>query len=137
MPREALNTSASKPGVITVPCSALSALARPWGFHRTLEELGARVVEARSFRDHHAFSDAELEEAFATAARAGARVATTEKDAVRLSSRWAAHPALRVIRIEARITAGEALLDRLLLDALVRGDRRRAGAPAAARMDSR
>jgi tetraacyldisaccharide 4'-kinase len=107
------------------PVVALSALARPQGFHRTLEDLGARLVGARSFRDHHAFTDEELEEAFAAAARAGAHVATTEKDAVRLTSRWAAHPSLRVIRIDARITSGEAVLDRLLLDALVRGDRRR------------
>jgi tetraacyldisaccharide-1-P 4'-kinase len=109
------------------PVVALSALARPQGFLRTLEDLGARVVASRSFRDHHAFTDAELERTFAAAARAGAHVATTEKDAVRLSPRWASHPALRVIRIEARITAGEAVLDRLLLDALVRGDRRRDG----------
>jgi tetraacyldisaccharide 4'-kinase len=120
------------------PVVALSALARPQGFHATLEDLGARVVAARSFRDHHAFTDVELEEAFAAAARAGAHVATTEKDAVRIGSRWAAHPALRVIRIDARITAGEASLDRLLLDALVRGDRRRSGgAPAIARTDTR
>jgi tetraacyldisaccharide 4'-kinase len=109
------------------PVVALSALARPQGFLRTLEDLGARVVASRAFRDHHAFTDVELERAFAAAARVGAHVATTEKDAVRFSPRWAAHPALRVIRIEARITAGEAVLDRLLLDALVRGDRRRDG----------
>ncbi|HET7755100.1 MAG TPA: tetraacyldisaccharide 4'-kinase, partial [Anaeromyxobacteraceae bacterium] len=32
------------------PVVALSALARPEGFHRTLEDLGARLVAARSFR---------------------------------------------------------------------------------------
>jgi tetraacyldisaccharide 4'-kinase len=120
------------------PVVALTGLARPQGFQRTLEGLGARVVAARAFRDHHAFTEAELEEAFAAAARRRALVATTEKDVVRLSSRWAAHPALRVIRIEAKITAGAAVLDRLLLDALVRGDRRREqAAPARARTDLR
>ena len=90
----------------------LAGIARPGGFRRTLEGLGARVAAERIFPDHHAFADRELEEAFAAARAAGCDlVATTEKDAVRLSTRWAGQEMLRVVRIEAEITRGGALLD--------------------------
>ncbi len=90
----------------------LAGIARPGGFRRTLEGLGARVAAERIFADHHAFADRELEEAFAAARAAGCdHVATTEKDAVRLSTRWAGEEMLRVVRIEVEITRGAGLLD--------------------------
>jgi tetraacyldisaccharide 4'-kinase len=98
---------------------ALSGLARPGGFRRTLEALGAEVALERAFPDHHRFATAELDEAHRAAAEAGcAFVVTTEKDAVRLAPAQAADPRLRVVRIEAEIVAGadalEAALDVVL-----------------------
>jgi tetraacyldisaccharide 4'-kinase len=111
---------------------ALCALARPEGFRRTLQQLGAEVALERSFRDHHRFTEAELEEALRAAEAAGCgAVATTEKDAVRLPERLAADSRLRAVRIAAELTAGEDLLEALLDAALARGDARRAGARAA------
>jgi len=97
----------------------LAAIGRPEGFRRTLQAMGAEVAAERTFRDHHAFTDGELEEAFAAARTAGcAAVATTEKDAVRLAPRWAADGRLRVVRIQAEVLRGgaelEAALDRAL-----------------------
>ncbi len=47
-------------------------------------------------------------------------VVTTEKDAVRLGSEEAAHPRLRVLRIEAQVVRGEEVLGRALDAALAR-----------------
>jgi tetraacyldisaccharide 4'-kinase len=97
----------------------LCALARPDGFRRTLADLGARVVAERTFRDHHSFSEAEIEEALrAAGASACEVVATTEKDAVRLPPRLAVDPRFRVVRITAEIVAGGDVLDDLLDRAL-------------------
>jgi len=93
----------------------LCALARPDGFRRTLADLGAVVAGERVFRDHHAFSEGEIEEALRAAAAAGCDVvATTEKDAVRLPPRLAADPHVHVVRISAEIVAGGDVLDALL-----------------------
>jgi tetraacyldisaccharide 4'-kinase len=98
---------------------ALSGLARPGGFRRTLEALGAEVVLERAFPDHHRFTPAELDEALRAAYAAGcAGLATTEKDAVRLPPARAADPRLRVVRIEAEIVAGEGGLEDALDAAL-------------------
>lgn len=97
----------------------LCALARPEGFRRTLADLGAEVAAERVFRDHHAFTEGEVEEALGAAAalRVDA-VATTEKDAVRLPSRLAGDALWHVVRVDAEILRGEALLDQLLDRAL-------------------
>jgi tetraacyldisaccharide 4'-kinase len=107
----------------------LCALARPDGFRRTLRRLGAEVVGERIFRDHHAFTAAELRDVLAAAERAGAElVATTEKDAVRLPPELARDPRWAVVRIEARITAGAEVLDAMLDEVLARWPAR-GGAP--------
>ena len=63
---------------------AFAGLARPQGFFSSLEALGAEVVEARAFPDHHAFTAGELESLSRAAGRLGALCITTAKDAVRL-----------------------------------------------------
>ena len=50
----------------------------------TLEELGARLVARHAFADHHRYGRGELNRLIAEAEAAGARLVTTEKDAVRL-----------------------------------------------------
>jgi len=97
----------------------LCAIGRPGGFRRTVEGLGAEVAAERLFPDHHHFADAELEEALAAARAAGCdRVVTTEKDGVRLSTRWAGEEMLRVVRIEVEITSGADVLEDALGRAL-------------------
>jgi len=90
---------------------ALSGLARPGAFQRTLEALGAEVVAERAYPDHHRFTGAELDEALRAADEAGAsRVVLTEKDAVRLSEARSTDARLCAVRIEAEIVAGEDVL---------------------------
>ncbi|CAB4244269.1 Tetraacyldisaccharide 4'-kinase [Methylacidimicrobium sp. AP8] len=64
---------------------ALSGIARPESFENGLRKLGAEIVYARRFADHHRFAEAEVLRVLQRAqARAAAAVITTEKDAVRL-----------------------------------------------------
>jgi len=97
----------------------LSGLARPGGFRRTVEGLGAEIALERVFPDHHRFTPAELDEVFraADAARCE-RVVTTEKDAVRLEPASAADPRLVAVRIEAQVVRGGDALDAALDAAL-------------------
>lgn len=65
---------------------AFAGIADPQKFYASLGELGAEVVEARDFPDHHSFTDGELGELIDAAAKAGLILATTRKDAVRLAT---------------------------------------------------
>jgi len=108
----------------------LAGVARPAGFRRTVEGLGAEVAAEALFPDHHRFSPAELDEVFRAAAAAGCDgVVTTEKDAVRLDPARAADPRLCAVRIEAEVVRGGEILDAALDRALARFG---AGFPAAA-----
>lgn len=73
------------------PVLAFAGIANPQRFYGLLAALGAQVVEIRSFRDHHAFSDAEVRALLDRARRLGAQLVTTEKDHVRLVG----HPGAR------------------------------------------
>jgi tetraacyldisaccharide 4'-kinase len=64
------------------PVVALSALGENAGFRRTLENAGFQVKDHITFRDHHWYTQEELESISARAA--GALLVTTEKDAMRL-----------------------------------------------------
>jgi tetraacyldisaccharide 4'-kinase len=88
------------------PVLALAGLARPSGFLRTLEELGARVAESRLFPDHYPFSSAELAAVCSRSSSAGLPIVTTEKDWVRLPPGFPAW----VVRLEVEIVRGGELL---------------------------
>ncbi len=63
---------------------AFAGIGRPEKFFRTLEELGAQLVERRAFDDHHVYTSDEAMRIVEAAAQAGARAVTTAKDFVRL-----------------------------------------------------
>jgi tetraacyldisaccharide 4'-kinase len=65
---------------------AVSAIGDPLAFVRQLEAHGASVTPA-TFRDHHAFSAADIL-AVARAAASATMVVCTLKDAVKLRDRW-------------------------------------------------
>lgn len=65
---------------------ALLAIADPEAFVRQLQRIGARVT-ARCHPDHHSFSDEEIRDFAAAAAKADYAVCTL-KDAVKLAGRW-------------------------------------------------
>ncbi|NTV53796.1 MAG: tetraacyldisaccharide 4'-kinase, partial [Candidatus Firestonebacteria bacterium] len=64
---------------------AVSGIARPQAFERTLESLGAKVTGHFSFPDHHWFSERERQRISAHALTLKSEIVTTAKDAVRLA----------------------------------------------------
>ncbi|UXS30881.1 tetraacyldisaccharide 4'-kinase [Agrobacterium tumefaciens] len=64
---------------------AYAGIADPAKFYRTVEALGGDIVLQRSFPDHHHFSDDEIADLLADAARQNLQLVTTAKDAVRLN----------------------------------------------------
>lgn len=94
---------------------AFAGIGRPQKFFVTLRGLGAEIVAERVFPDHHPYRPAELAELTALAAREGACLVTTEKDAVRL--RPQEREAVRVLRV-ALSFADEDGVRRQLADAL-------------------
>lgn len=64
---------------------ALAAIANPELFLRDLAHYQIRVVDRSLFRDHHRFTQAQLDEVLSRLSHTGAEaIVTTEKDAVRL-----------------------------------------------------
>lgn len=69
---------------------AFAGIARPEKFFDGLTALGAALDDGFSFPDHHVFSEDDLTRLAQIASERGARLITTEKDAVRLSPPWRA-----------------------------------------------
>jgi tetraacyldisaccharide-1-P 4'-kinase len=63
---------------------ALSSIGNPAAFERTLDQIGAVVVDHARFPDHYAYGAAEVGKLLAAGAGAAEMIVTTEKDAVRL-----------------------------------------------------
>jgi len=64
--------------------AALSGIAAPDGFEQSLTRLGAQIVHAERFADHHRYSQQEIINVINASHKRGAQmIITTEKDAVR------------------------------------------------------
>jgi len=66
---------------------AVAAVGEPDAFFTQLRDVGARVVHAIPFRDHHAFAAADVAQ-LVHAATAADAVVCTLKDAVKLAPQW-------------------------------------------------
>jgi tetraacyldisaccharide 4'-kinase len=92
---------------------AVSGIANPRAFHRTLERLGAVVGDRQVFPDHHPFDAEDLRRIGEAAGAARAEwIVTTEKDAVRLGADWKPGCPVCVVEIVLDIVGGA---DRLSL----------------------
>ena len=78
------------------PVIAYCAIGAPQRFFGLLRSLGASVVREITFPDHHQFTEREAAEILAAARAAGAVLATTEKDWVRLDASRTEQRALKV-----------------------------------------
>ncbi len=84
----------------------LCGIARPASLRRTLEALGAMVVEQRVFPDHHRYRERDLR------GLSPARLwITTEKDALKILPRWAHGADVRVLASGLEVDAGDAFVD--------------------------
>ncbi len=95
------------------PVIAFAGIGRPEKFFETLRGMGARLVAARGFPDHHVYRPAVLRRLLAEARREGAMLVTTEKDAVRLPPEFRREVMTVQVRLEPE--------DWGPIDALVRG----------------
>jgi tetraacyldisaccharide 4'-kinase len=94
---------------------AVSGIASPSAFHRTLLDLGVVLAETLAFPDHYLYDLADLERVEASAREAGAElIVTTQKDAVRMPAGVVSWPIL-VLQVELEITEGVEVLKRLLM----------------------
>ena len=93
---------------------AFAGIGRPEKFFRTMTELGATVVTAQGFADHHVYSDGEIAALNAKAGTERATLVTTEKDWVRLPLRLREGiVAVPVTAVFEQPQALDALLDRI------------------------
>lgn len=93
---------------------AFAGIGRPDKFFDTLHQVGAELVAAHSFPDHHPYSRADLAGLVAEAERQGAMLATTAKDAVRVPSDLRAGVSVLTVRLEwDKPEAVDLLLDRV------------------------
>jgi tetraacyldisaccharide 4'-kinase len=84
---------------------AFAGIGRPAKFFETLVAQGADIVASVSFPDHHPYCETELQSLAAQAENIGARLITTEKDAVRLPSVWREQVAVLPVRLVLEQTA--------------------------------
>lgn len=67
-----------------LPVIGFAGIARPSKFFATLRDCGARLIEQRSFPDHHRYSERDARRLLKAAKEKNAMLVTTEKDFVRL-----------------------------------------------------
>jgi tetraacyldisaccharide 4'-kinase len=67
-----------------LPVIAFAGIARPSKFFATLRANGARLIDARSYRDHYRYSERQARSLLKEAKDYNAMLVTTEKDWVRL-----------------------------------------------------
>ncbi len=94
---------------------AFAGIGRPEKFFETLAGTGARIVRTVAFPDHHPFDAGELRALLDEATAAGCRLATTEKDHVRLPADVHADVMCLPVGL---VWQDEAALARLLSDAV-------------------
>ena len=76
---------------------AFAGIGRPEKFFESLGEIGAEVVQTRSFPDHHAYVEREILALLDSAAQATLTPVTTEKDFMRLIGFAATEPRIAAI----------------------------------------
>ncbi len=87
--------------------ASLSGIAQPESFEAKLVDLGAEIVLARRFADHHRFDQLEILEAINRAKKRGATcLVTTQKDAVRFPKIDRRDLPIFFMRVEIQVTAG-------------------------------
>lgn len=66
------------------PLIAFAGIGQPTKFFHMLESAGATLAKTKTYPDHHAYTDAEIEALLQEAEHLGATLITTEKDLVKI-----------------------------------------------------
>jgi tetraacyldisaccharide 4'-kinase len=93
---------------------AFSGIARPHGFFAGLRDGGVKIVAERAFRDHHAYSQADVTELIEIKASSGAAgFVTTEKDQINLEGFASQLSPMAVVKLNVSVDRAEELLARV------------------------
>lgn len=92
---------------------AVTAIASPESFFKSLEGHGARLVEKVSFPDHYFFSEDDVNDLLLKASRHSALVVCSEKDMVKLR-RVSQDPRIFCIKVQVEFLSGEDSLKQAL-----------------------
>ncbi len=87
---------------------AVSGIGRPEKFAATLKQAGARIRAERVFGDHHAYTQSDVAALIAEARTLDCRVATTEKDMVKLGALWPDGERHRLLPVPVSLVFAEA-----------------------------
>ncbi len=86
---------------------ALSGIAAPLGFERSIEAFGAELVERHRFADHHRYTEQEILDVINACSRGGMdAIVTTEKDAVRFPRLRRVDVPVYYLRVDIEILKG-------------------------------
>ncbi len=94
---------------------AFAGIAYPQKFYDTARQAGLMLTDTWDFPDHHVFTDTEINELRLWAAEQGARLLTTEKDAVRLPAGFRDEPLTLPVTLGLAAPGDEQALAKLLL----------------------
>ncbi len=102
------------------PVGAFAGIGNPAAYRKTLEELGAVLIEFRAFADHHRYTKEDVSDLrrWASTLPADALIATTQKDFVKLRIAELADRPLWAVRIGLTFLEGKDAFDSRLLAAL-------------------
>jgi tetraacyldisaccharide 4'-kinase len=99
--------------------ASFCGIGHPEAFTRTLEGLGAHIVATRSFPDHYAYRQADIEDLARWGRESAAEIlVTTQKDLVKIQLGELRGQPLWAVRIGAVVTEGKGECDELLHDVL-------------------
>jgi len=74
--------------ILNQPIHAFAGIGHPEKFFNLLNDLGCNIIKVIPFSDHHVYEDAEISHLVESAKVDKALLLTTEKDYVRLDTKW-------------------------------------------------
>jgi tetraacyldisaccharide 4'-kinase len=102
-----------KPEDFPSECIAFSAIGKPESFIKQLQKAGIEAIKQVDFRDHHYYSDSELNELLELKQKYNKVLICTEKDRVKISDGMAQELGLLTFAIETRPVSGKTLAEEL------------------------
>jgi tetraacyldisaccharide 4'-kinase len=104
------------------PVAAFAGIGNPDAFRKTVEDLGARLIDFRVFADHHRYTAEDVADLRGWASRlpTDALVVTTQKDFVKLRIAELADRPLWAVRIGLSFVEGQNAFNQKLIDVMIR-----------------
>lgn len=79
---------------------AFSAIGNPNSFYEQLKQSNYKIASKKEFRDHHRFTDNDLEKLIKEAQKSNLSLICTEKDAIKIKAEYAEKMDLNILRIK-------------------------------------